>query len=98
MAMALGFFAATEHMDLASHRGQGRPAGQWIRIVQNDAVVGIAGLLADFVQSVLGVGPLVTEGRRLNGILLHPCRTERADSGESIAFGFAYRLFSARIG
>jgi hypothetical protein len=66
MTMALGFFSAAEHLDLAGHRWQCRPPRQWIGVIQHDSVMGIAGLLTQFAQSALGIRPFIAEGRWLD--------------------------------
>src|SRR5262245_48286260 len=66
VAMALGFLAGAEHVNLTGHGWQCRPAGYRVSVIQHDAVVRITGLLANLAQRVLGVCPLVTESRRLN--------------------------------
>ena len=68
--MAFGLFAGAQHVNLARHGRQGGSAGYRIGIIEHDAVVGIAGLLADFVQGIFRVGPFVAKCRRLNRILL----------------------------
>src|ERR1044071_2765294 len=60
--------ARADHLDRAVERRQRGPAGQRIDVIENDAVVGIAGPLADAFECLLGV---VLDGEKLwGGVLL----------------------------
>ena len=98
MAMALGFFAGAEHVNLALHGRQRRSSGHRVGIVQHNAVVRIARLLADFVQGAFRIRPFVAEGGRLDRVWFHPRRAQRADRGKSVTVWLGHRLFLARVG
>src|SRR5690242_14136487 len=65
MAMLLRLLTRPEHLHLARERRRRRSAVLRIHVAQNDAVVRIAGLLAEGVERLLGIFPFIAIRRRL---------------------------------
>src|SRR5215475_10438582 len=66
VAVAFRLLAATQHLYLAGHGWQRRPAGQRIGKIQDDAIVRIPRVFAYSFQGALGIRPSVAKSRRLD--------------------------------